>query len=323
MTRQLLLFSRGRPPKPEIADLNQVVVNFEKMLRRLIGEDVDLVVKLAAQPLRVLADIGQVEQVIMNLAANARDAMPRGGRLTLETGFRELHSDGSEPVDGEASVRYVELAVIDTGVGMDQETIARLFEPFFTTKDIHHGTGLGLSVTYGIVKSHKGHLKVESWPDQGSVFRVYLPLTEALPDEVSAPARLAEPPLASATILLVEDNADVRLLMREILSGAGYGVLEASSVSHAMDIGQNHPGPIDLLVSDIVMPGFSGLELGKRLTAIRPGMSVLYVSGYSDREVASRTPETSQVAYLQKPFAANELMERVAATISRSKKANQ
>jgi CheY-like chemotaxis protein len=316
LTRQLLLFSRGQPAKPRIVDLNQVVANFETMLRRLIGEDIDLVVSLSAQPLQVLADVGQIEQVIMNLATNARDAMPLGGHLTLSTGVKRLCPNGSEAGAGAPSLPHAELAVVDTGIGMDQETLAHLFEPFFTTKNIHHGTGLGLSVSYGIVRSHKGHLKVESRPGQGSAFRVLLPLTDAAPEEAPPPS--PEPPSpVVATILLVEDNHEVRRLMRDILAASGYVVLEAQGVEEAMTLGASHPGHIDLLVTDIVMPGFSGVELGKRMAALRPGLGTLYVSGYSDEEVATRALENGGVSYLQKPFTPNELARRVAESIAR------
>ena len=320
LTRQLLLFSRGQPAQLEVADLNVVVANFEKMLRRLIGEDIELVVNLSAEPLPVLADVGQLEQVIMNLATNARDAMPHGGRLTLETRRKQLR-DGTGPDHGVAPNPYAEMTVADTGIGMDPETVARLFEPFFTTKGIHQGTGLGLSVTYGIVNSHKGRLEVDSQVGAGSAFHVYLPLTDAVTGTRQAQPPLENPPVEKATVLLVEDNSEVRHLMRDILTGVGYVVLEAPGVEEAMAIGRNHPEPVDLLVSDIVMPGFSGVELARRLVSIRPGMAVLYVSGYSDEEVASRALEGPRVAYLQKPFSPSELAARAAETISRSRKA--
>ena len=308
LTRQLLLFSRGQPSKLEVADLNVVVAGFEKMLRRLIAEDIELVLNLSSQPLPVLVDIGQIEQVIMNLATNARDAMPHGGRLTLVTRRAE------QPCGPCA-----QLEVADTGVGMDPETAARVFEPFFTTKGVNKGTGLGLSVTYGIVKSHKGNLEVYSRPGHGSVFRACLPMTDAVPEQASRNVGSAEAPATKATILLVEDNPDVRHLMRDILAGAGYIVLEASGVDEAMAIGRDHPGPIDLLVSDVVMPGFSGVELGRRLMMIRPRMAVLYVSGYSGEELASRVTESSELTYLQKPFGPAELSSRVAEILSRSR----
>jgi two-component system, cell cycle sensor histidine kinase and response regulator CckA len=315
LTRQLLVFSRGRPPKLEIADLNQIVANFEKMLRRLIAEDVDLVTKLTSQPLPVLADIGQIEQVIMNLAVNARDAMPKGGRLTLETRMHTMTC----PSDSERLGQYAELAVTDTGIGMDSDTLARVFEPFFTTKDVHQGTGLGLSVAHGIVKGHHGEIRVKSEPGKGSVFSVYLPLTEVLPEVLAAPSH-PDPTPAKATILLVEDNPEVRHLMRDILSGAGHVVLEAIDVEDALSIGEDHSQPIHLLISDIVMPGCSGTELAKRLTPTRPGMCVLFVSGYPGQEVVEAL-EGSQVAFLQKPFDSGQLAHNVAELLARSRHA--
>jgi len=312
LTRQLLVFSRGRPPKLEIADLNQIVANFEKMLRRLIAEDVDLVTKLTSQPLPVLADIGQIEQVIMNLAVNARDAMPKGGRLTLETRVHTLRVNDSEPLR-----QYAELAVTDTGIGMDSDTLARVFEPFFTTKDVHQGTGLGLSVAHGIVKGHHGEIRVKSEPGKGSVFSVYLPLTEVLP-EVLPPASVPEPNPTKATILLVEDNPEVRHLMRDILSAAGHVVLETIDVEDALSIGENYSQPIHLLISDIVMPGCSGTELAKQLTPTRPGMCVLFVSGYPGQEVVEAL-EGSRVAFLQKPFDSGQLANKVAELLARSR----
>jgi PAS domain S-box-containing protein len=322
LTRQLLLFSRGQLAKPQVVDLNQVVANFEKMLRRLIGEDINLVVHLAARPLLVLADVGQIEQVIMNLATNARDAMPLGGRLTLSTGLKQLRVNGSEAGAGEAGLPHAELNVADTGIGMEPETLTHLFEPFFTTKNVHQGTGLGLSVSYGIVKSHKGHCRVDSRPGQGSVFHISLPLTEAAPEEEAAPPTPESPVPVKATILLVEDNHEVRHLMRDLLKAAGYEVMEAPGVEEAMAIERSHPGRIDLLVTDIVMPGFSGVELRKRMAAQRPGMGVLYVSGYSGQEVASRALEDGAVAYLQKPFTPDELAREVAESIARSRKSS-
>ena len=317
LTRQLLVFSRGQPAKPEVVDLNRVLANFEEMLRRLILEDVDLVLTLSTQPLPVMVDVGQIEQVIMNLAVNARDAMPQGGQLTLETRVAELDEKDSDLLPGERAGKCAELVVSDTGVGIDQETMIHLFEPFFTTKD--SGTGLGLSVTYGIVKAHHGHLTVKSAPGQGSEFRIYLPLKEVLPETSRVPVGPAEAASTKATILLVEDNQEVRRLMRDILVGLGHTVLEASGAEEGLSVGECHPGPIDLLVSDIVMPGFSGIELARRLAPSRPRMSVLYVSGYSGQDVDSDVLEDSKVAYLQKPFGPSELARMVAEMISRSK----
>jgi hypothetical protein len=319
LTRQLLLFSRGQPAKLHIADLNQVVGNFEKMLRRLIGEDIYVQVNLANQPLPVMADVGQIEQVIMNLTTNARDAMPHGGRLVFQTGFSSL-AQGSDTLGPQARDVYAELVVEDTGIGMDQETLIHLFEPFFTTKSVHRGTGLGLSLTYGIIKSHNGHLKVESRPGKGTIFRIYLPLAKSSSEQFAAPVFSVEPPAEQATILLVEDDDEVRRLMKQILTDSGHAVLEAAGVDEAIGVAEEHGGGIDLLVSDIVMPGFNGIELATRLAAKRPKMSVLYVSGYSDQEVVLRGQQPS-VNYLQKPFAPSELVSRVAQVLARSRQA--
>ena len=320
LTRQLLIFSRGQPTRLEVVDLNRVVTNFEKMLRRLIGEDIRIVTRLANGPVTVQVDVGQIEQVIMNLAVNARDAMPGGGFLTLETYVKELPKSGPAPDGGESQGRCAVLAVTDTGVGIDEQNQSRLFEPFFTTKEVGKGTGLGLSVIYGIVRSHKGHLRVNSQPGEGSVFEVYLPLAEGLPEAEPAALAPQQAPRGAATILLVEDNAEVRGLMRVILADLGYLVLEAADAQEALALAEKHTGPIDLLVTDLVMPGLSGLELAKRLMPVRKEMRVLYVSGYADHETAKRTLGDPSVAYLQKPFALAEFARKVEGTLLRSRK---
>jgi two-component system cell cycle sensor histidine kinase/response regulator CckA len=316
LTRQLLVFSRGQPAKLEVVDLSQILVNFEKMLRRLIGEDIELVTIPANEPLPVRVDVGQIEQVIMNLAANARDAMPGGGRLTLETCVRRP----DETVPGaDLGAAYAVLTVTDTGVGIDRAAKAHLFEPFFTTKEPGKGTGLGLSIIYGIVKSHQGHLRVESVLGQGSTFEVYLPCVEILQEENRTTASPKESPRGTATILLVEDNRDVRILMRDVLDGLGYVVLEAGCAEDAVQAVQNYAGPIELMVSDIVMPRLGGFELAKLLAPVRPGMRVLYVSGYADHETVKRVQADPTTAYLPKPFSASDLASKVAEMIARSK----
>ncbi len=316
LTRQLLIFSRGQPTRLEIVDLNRVVTNFEKMLRRLIGEDIRIVTRLAGGPVTVKVDVGQIEQVIMNLAVNARDAMPGGGFLTLETYVKKPAKNSSGPDDGEMPGNYGVLSVMDTGIGIDEQNQSRLFEPFFTTKEVGKGTGLGLSVIYGIVKSHKGHLRVNSQPGEGSVFEVFLPLAEGSPNAAPAPALPQEAPRGAATILLVEDNPEVRGLMRIILTDLGYVVLEAADGQEAMLLAEKHAAPIDLLVTDLVMPGLSGLELAKRLAPAHQEMRILYVSGYADHETAKRTLGDPGVAYLQKPFALAEFARKVGDTIA-------
>ncbi|HWB82666.1 MAG TPA: ATP-binding protein [Bryobacteraceae bacterium] len=320
LARQLLVFSRGQPAKLEVVDLNQVVTSFEKLLRRLIGEDVEMFTMLSAEPLPVRVDVGQIEQVIMNLALNARDAMPGGGRLTLETSVRELATEVTDRADGEPPAQYALLSMTDTGTGIGEETRRRLFEPFFTTKEIGKGTGLGLPMVYGIVKSHHGQVKVRTEPGRGSTFEVYLLLTEAKPEKPPAIPNRIENRRGTGTILLVEDNPDVQKLMRNLLTGIGYHILEASNGEEAMRVAARYPRSIELLVTDIVMPGFGGVELVRRLSPLRPAMKVLYISGYADKDRDSRALGGPTTAYLQKPFAPAEFLSKVEETISDPRK---
>jgi two-component system, cell cycle sensor histidine kinase and response regulator CckA len=310
LTRQLLAFSRGKPLKLEVIDLNQVVAEVEAMLRRLIGEDIELVTILSGEPLCVIADVGQIEQVIMNLATNARDAMPSGGRLTLHTGVREpdenVAGDASDPPPGP----YALLAVTDTGVGIDEQTKLRLFEPFFTTKEVGKGTGLGLSTIYGIVKNHNGHIRVQSQPGRGSTFEVFLRRADGLPQAVT-PAISRETHAGKATVLLVEDNPEIRQLARETLVSLGYIVFDAADSERALGVARDHADRIDLLVSDVVMPGLSGPELARRMAPLHPETRVLYISGYSDHDMAGRALHDPAVAFLQKPFTPSELARKV------------
>jgi CheY-like chemotaxis protein len=289
------------------------------MLRRLIGEDIELVTILAKEPLPVWVDVGQIEQVIMNLVANARDAMPRGGRLILETGVRGAEEIPPNAESGEACGAYAVLTVADTGIGIDPSARQRLFEPFFTTKEPGKGTGLGLSMIYGIVKSHNGQVRVESHVGQGSTFEIYLPSVAMLQEESGTTASPKEPPQGTATILVVEDNRDVRILMRDTLVGLGYEVLEAACAEDAIQVVEHFADPIDLMVSDIVMPRFGGFELAKHLALLRPGMRVLYVSGYADHETVKRVQGDPTAAYLAKPFSLSGLASKVAEMLSRSK----
>jgi hypothetical protein len=312
LTRQLLVFSRGQPVKLEVVDLNKVVANFQKMLRRLIGEDIELVTIQAGEPLEVRVDVGQIEQVIMNLAVNARDAMPGGGRLAMET-VKETNEPGGP------GTSYAVLRVTDTGIGVDPLALPHLFEPFFTTKEVGKGSGLGLSISYGIVTSHKGRMRVKSEPGKGSVFEVCLPLAEGVQDETPTSVSPQAAPQGTGTILLVEDELAVRKLMRDILSGLGYLVLEAAHAEEAMRTVENHAQEIDLMVSDAVMPGLSGFELAKRLALIRPNMRVLFVSGYARRDADSLALTDPIAQYLQKPFLPAELASKVAEMMSRPK----
>jgi PAS domain S-box-containing protein len=299
VTGQLLAFSRRQVLQPRTLNLNAIVGGLDRMLRRLIGEDVELVIKLAPELGDVEADPGQIEQVIMNLAVNARDAMPQGGRLRIET------ADVERP-----GGRHAMLAVTDTGQGMDPETESHIFEPFFTTKAMGKGTGLGLSTVYGIVQQHRGAIEVDTRVGQGTTFRIYLPgaVTTA-----SAEAR-SEAPRAlrgTETILLVEDEGPVRKLVREILAGYGYTVLEAPGGVEALTIFDRHGGQIDLLLTDVVMPGMSGHALAQRLSALRPALRVLCMSGYTDDIIGHHGVLDSQLGYLQKPFTPEGLARKV------------
>lgn len=295
LTRQLLIFSRRELPDSRVLDLNALVSNIDSMLQRLVGEDVELETKLDAALASVRADPGSIEQVVMNLVVNARDAMPVGGRLTVETSNVGPH---------------VRLSVRDTGMGMDRATQARIFEPFFTTKEIGKGTGLGLSTVFGIVQQSGGTVRVESELGKGTQFSVYLP-------QVAASSASAQPSTedrslhGTETILLVEDEAQVRLVARGILLRQGYHVIEAETGSEALLLAERNPGSIDLLLSDVVMPGMSGPELAKRLMARRPALKVLCMSGYTDDAVIRHGAAEAGIAFIQKPFTPVTLARKV------------
>ncbi|MGB8672852.1 MAG: PAS domain S-box protein [Candidatus Acidiferrales bacterium] len=304
LTRQLLAFSRKQILAPKVLNVQTVVADMEKILRRLIGEDIALETSSAADLGLVKADRSQIEQVILNLAVNARDAMPQGGRITIETANVELDASFSHPPAVLAPGRYVMLAVTDNGCGMDAATQAHIFEPFFTTKEKGKGTGLGLATVYGIVKQTGGYVWVYSEPGRGTSFKIYLPRIE---DEVPAgvsPSRPEEKALArgTETILLVEDEKGVRDLTREYLQMSGYSVLDAEDGHTALELAALHSGPIDLLMTDVVMPGISGRELSDRVAKIRPGIKVLFMSGYTDQAVVHHGILETNAVLLQKPF---------------------
>src|SRR5438093_933255 len=296
---------------PKVLDVNAIVANMDKMLRRLLGEDVALVTHLAADLGPVSADPGQLEQVLLNLAVNARDAMPQGGRLTIETANVLLTEEYAERHHRLPPGPYVLLAVSDTGVGMDEITQKHLFEPFFTTKEVGKGTGLGLATEYGIVKQSGGYIWVYSEPGRGTTLKVYLPrvpgAAEPLPVAVESP----ELRRGTETVLLVEDAAPVRSLARKGLESYGYQVLEAADGPAALELSARHPRGIDILVTDVVMPGMSGRELAERLAPARPGMRVLYTSGYTDDAMVHQGVLRSGVAFLQKPFVPETLARKV------------
>ena len=315
LTRQLLAFSRKQVLEPVVLDLNAVAIEMKDMLGRLIGEDVALLTTPSPGLGRVKADRGQIEQVLMNLAVNARDAMPQGGRLIVETAEVELDEEYARRHVGARPGPHVMLAVSDTGTGIPREIQSQIFEPFFTTKEPGKGTGLGLATVYGIVKQSGGYIEVESEPGRGTTFRIYLPRFDAptaVGDRGPRPAVAAG---GTETILLVEDEEGVRELARDILRANGYTVLEARNGAEALLISERHQGPLDLLLTDVVMPRMSGRELAERLAPLRPDLSVLYMSGYTDDAVIRHGVLGAGTAFLQKPFTPAVLVQRVRETL--------
>jgi signal transduction histidine kinase/CheY-like chemotaxis protein len=291
LTRQLLAFSRRQPALPRLLDLNELILGMEELLRRLIGENIALVTVMG-RPGKVKIDPGHVEQVVMNLVINARDAMPNGGRIVIETGESEGRSL---------------IAVRDTGCGMDEETVHRIFEPFFTTKGVGKGTGLGLSTVYGIVEQNHGNITVETAPGMGAIFRVYLPVAAESAEEVHA-SRFVQPRSArSATVLVVEDEPALRNLIARILRNAGYTAIEAASGEEALLLARRDLMSIDLLLTDVLMHGMTGVELMDRLRVFCPALNVLFMSGY-DRDLIARREREPGVGFLPKPFSPQTLL---------------
>ncbi len=311
LTRQLLAFSRKQILQPKILDLNQIVVDMNKMLQRLIGEDIDLLMGLAADLGKVKADPNQIEQILLNLSINARDAMPRGGRLTIETSNVDLSEEYSRDHVSVPPGRYVMLAVSDNGCGMDAGTQAHIFEPFFTTKEVGKGTGLGLATVYGIVKQSEGTIWLYSEVGRGTAFKIYLPCAEAPVKEVDAEADDFESLQGTETVLLVEDEAVVREMATEILRDSGYHVLEAKHGHEAMILGRQHSGVIHLMLTDVVMPQMSGRELAEQLTPLRRDMKVLYMSGYTDDAIVHHGVLDEGTAFIGKPFTPSALTRKV------------
>jgi signal transduction histidine kinase/ActR/RegA family two-component response regulator len=310
LVQQLLAFSRKQLTQPRVLVLTEVVTRLEQMLRRLIGEDVELVTTFAPDLGRVKADPSQLEQVLVNLAVNARDAMPTGGRLTIETENVQLDLAFARRHRGARPGPYVRLSVSDTGVGMDAVTRARIFEPFFTTKEPGKGTGLGLATVYGIVKQSDGYIAVDSEPGHGARFDIYLPRVDAPPEPLpAAPALGARG--GSETLLLVEDEPALRDMTREILELHGYTVIEAGSGADALDVAARHPGPIHLLLTDVVLPRMGGRQLAERLVAQRPETKVLFMSGYTDDALGRHGALDPGVVLLPKPFAPDALARAV------------
>jgi PAS domain S-box-containing protein len=311
LIRQLLAFSRRQVLQPRVIDLNAIVLGLDKLLGRLMGEHIEMVTRCAPNAGHVKADPAQVEQVIMNLVVNARDAMPQGGRLTVETLNVDLDSAYARDHIAVKPGPYVMLAVSDSGIGMSPETVAHIFEPFYTTKESGRGTGLGLSTVYGIVKQSGGYIWVYSEPGKGTTFKVYLPRVaeqvEAKPD----PSEISAPGKGSETILLVEDEEAVRELAIRILSAKGYSVVAAKSTKEAEQLSEKYTGRIHLLLTDIIMPGTSGRELARRITARHPRTRVLYMSGYTDNVLAQGGVLEAGLSFLQKPFSPGALVRKV------------
>jgi PAS domain S-box-containing protein len=319
LTRQLLAFSRRQVLQPRLLDLNSVVREVESLLRRLIGEDIELVVELAPDLGKVCADPGQLEQVLMNLAVNARDAMAMGGRLVIATGNCEALPEGVTPRPEPRPGGWVRLTVRDTGTGMDDETLRRIFEPFFTTKELGKGTGLGLSTVQGIVEQSGGCLSVTSALNSGTGFDIYLPRSEGAHESVAETAAASPPPVqrAAKTIVVVEDEAMVRALVQTVLERSGYRVLVAASPAEAEELIAHHVGAIDLLLTDMVMPESSGRELARRFLAHRPGLKVLYISGFSDLALRQDGAPEASFPLLQKPFTPETLALKVREVLGR------
>jgi len=312
LTRQLLAFSRKQLLQPTVLDLNKLVKDLEQMLRRLIGENIEVVTALDPSLGRVKADPGQIELVLLNLAVNARDAMSTGGKLILETANVELDDSFARRNPGATPGDYVMLAVSDSGVGMDDITKAHLFEPFFTTKDPGKGTGLGLATVYGIVNQSNGHISVHSEPEKGTTFRIYLPrVEEEILLETVREKALATAPHGTETVLLVEDEDALRNMTRRFLESCGYTVLDTGNPREAIEIARNHPKPIPLLLTDVVMPWMSGSELAEALASLRPEMRALYMSGHSDEAIMHQGALKPGLAFLQKPFTREVLAHKV------------
>ena len=316
LTRQLLAFSKKQAFAPKVFDLNDIVRDTEKLLRRLIGEDVQLVITFHSQTSYVNADASQLQQILLNLSINAREAMPRGGNLVIETKNVELDEEYAEHHTGVQPGEYVMLIVSDTGSGITAENRRRIFEPFFSTKQVGKGTGLGLAVVHGIVKQNRGHIEVTSEPECGASFKILLPRADGSTATVKSVDQADCAACASETILLVEDEEAVRGLTRLLLQERGYRVLEAGDAEEALRISAAHQETIHLLVTDVVLPGMGGRMLAEQLLTMHPEMRVLYVSGYLDDEIVRHGILQKQASLLEKPFTASDLLLRVQEVLS-------
>jgi two-component system, cell cycle sensor histidine kinase and response regulator CckA len=316
LTRQLLAFSRKQVLKPEVINLNDLMGEIEKMLQRLLGEDIDILLKGHPNLGHVMADKGQLEQVLMNLAINARDAMPTGGNLTLETANVDLDEEYAASHDGVVPGPHVMVAVTDSGCGMNEEVRSRLFEPFFTTKGPGKGTGLGLATVFGIVKQSGGNIRVYSEPGKGTTFRIYLPRVEKRADKDRPSSEICKPSKGDEAILLVEDEASVRGVILSMLEGTGYSILSACNGDEALKICKERKGRIDLLLSDVVMPGISGREMATQLAKVHPETKVLFMSGYTDDAIQHHGVLEPGTAFIEKPFSQVKLTRKIREVLS-------
>jgi PAS domain S-box-containing protein len=324
LTQQLLAFSRKQVIDRKPIDINQLVSGSRNMFARLMGEDVELVTRLAPDLGNVFADSGQIHQVLMNLVVNARDAMPEGGRLTIETTNADYGRETADAADGPRPGQYVVLSLADTGVGMDEETRKRIFEPFFTTKGEGIGTGLGLATVYGIVKTCGGWIDVTTAPGQGTRFTIGLPRTDAMSDSHKQESGTGDDEIfATETVLVVEDQDEVRKLALMVLRDRGYRLLEARNGDEALNIARRYAGPIHLLLTDVVMPGMNGKELADRIREHHANIQVLFMSGYSDNVVVTKAVKDGETHYLAKPFTAGALTNKVRRLLSGADPAKQ
>jgi two-component system, cell cycle sensor histidine kinase and response regulator CckA len=319
LTRQLLAFGRKQVVKPRLLDMNDCVRDLGEMLKRTLGSDIEIATNFA-DGATVNADPVQIEQIVLNLALNSRDAMPDGGVLTIETRVVDVDNSYRRAHVGVNPGRYVMLSVTDTGTGMDNETQSRIFEPFFTTKPVGKGTGLGLPTVYGIVRQNGGHVWVYSEPERGTTFRVYLPFEESVEETAVFMLPEVRPGHGSETILLVDDADRLRPLLSRSLSDRGYDVIEARNGNEALERSREHIGPIHLLVTDLVMPGLNGPALADELVAQRPDMRVLFMSGYAESAVTAGGRLRRGSAFIAKPFTPDVLAGEVRATLDAEKK---
>jgi CheY-like chemotaxis protein len=310
LTRQLLAFGRKQISQPAVLDVNAIVEGNSKILRRVIGENIDFATSLEPGLWQVRADPGQLEQVLMNLAVNARDAMPRGGKLLIQTANVMLQENGAQSPESRSLSPHVMIAVTDTGCGMDADTRSRIFEPFFTTKGLGRGTGLGLSIVYGIVKQGGGEIEVMSEPGMGTTFKVYFPRCEAV-RPAAGTARVSDMPAGSETILVVEDDSVIRNLVTMILQKGGYTVLKARNGKDALQICAETLAQIGLVLTDLVMPQMSGPELVHEIKSRIPEVKVLYTSGYADGSLMQDGNFDPEVPFIQKPFSPASLLRKV------------